>query len=384
MERKRRGRGEGSIFKREDGTWCASVSAGYNAAGRRRRRTVYGKTKGEVQEKLREEQLSRVPETARITVGEYLDRWLEGTVKPKLAHSTYVRYEQVVRLHIKPQLGGVRLGKVEPVHIQHLYAALEKENVSARQRQLSGIVLQKALKAAVRLRLIRYNPCPDVEKPRPIKKEMKFWNSDQASQFLKGAKEDRLHAMYVLALATGMRQGELFGLQWEDIDFGQSAVSVRRTLDETHGKFQLKEPKTAKGRRRIDLPQFAVDALHEHRKAMLAEGNLRGQVFCDHQGGYLRKSNVQRRSFRAIIKRINKAATKEAEEKNTTTTLLPVIRFHDLRHTAATLLLLQGVHPKVVSERLGHASIEITLNTYSHVLPTMGKEAAAQLDKLFG
>jgi integrase len=265
-----------------------------------------------------------------------------------------------------------------------MYAAQAKAGASARTQQLAGIVLSKALKSAVKLRLVPVNVARDVEKPRPGRKEMQVWSKIQVDVFLREAEADRLHALYVVAIASGMREGELFGLEWSDIDFAAAALSVNRTLEEIGGELRTKEPKTAKSRRRIDLPRFAVEALQDHRKAMLAEGHAAGRVFCDQKGGYLRVSNVRRRSFLAIIGRVNAKATEEAEKVGNQPALLPVIRFHDLRHTAATLLLLQGVHPKVVSERLGHADVTITLNTYSHVLPTMQKEAAEKLDRLFG
>lgn len=383
--RKRRGRGEGGIYRRKDGVWCASVSAGYGDDGKRRRKVVYGSTKGEVAEKLRGEQIAGVPtESCRLTVAEFLVRWLETSVKPALAPGTYNRYEQVVRLHLTPHVGHMRLAKLEPIHVQHLFTAQEKAGASARQRELSGVVLQKAYRDAVRLKLVRYNPCVDVEKPRPQKREMRTWNAAQASAFLKAAKDDRFSAMWVLALTTGMRQGELFGLEWSDIDFEHSTLMVQRTLEEIGGVTRLKEPKTKKSRRRIDLPQVAVEALQSHRKAMLAEGNHKAPVFCNHGGHHLLASNVRKRSFLATIKRANKADAKQAEETGREPNPLPVIRVHDLRHTAATLLLLQGVHAKIVSERLGHAAVAITLDTYSHVLPTMQKSATEKLDKLFG
>lgn len=383
-ERKRRGRGEGSIFKRKDGLWCASVSAGYNSTGRRRRRTVYGKTKTEVKEKLREVELEGLIETTRVTVGEFLTRWLDMSVKPSLATATYVRYKSVIEGHIKPHIGGMRLGKLEPVHVEQLYAAQAKAGTSLRNQELSGIILGKALKTAVRLKLIKNNPARDVDKPRPDKKEMKVWTKAQTAAFLKAAETDRLYAMYVLAIATGLREGELFALEWTDVDFAGAAVTVQRTLEDIDGHIRVKEPKTRKSRRRVDLPQFAVDALHEHRKAMLAEGHSHCPVFCDTTGGYLRRQNILRRSLRPLVAKANKAAEETAAKTGAAPEVLPSIRFHDLRHTAATLLLLAGENPKVVSERLGHATIAITLDTYSHVLPTMGKEAAAKLDKLFG
>ena len=368
MARKRRGRGEGSIYQRADGTWCASASAGYDGNGKRQRHTAYGKTKAEAQERLQELQRDGLPDAKGMRVGDYLDRWLETHVKSTLAPTTYRRYEQVVRLHLKPHIGRLKLSDAKPVHIEHLYKSQKKAGSSDRNREMSGVILQKAMKHAVRLGLMTSNPCPDIAKPRPEKREMKVWDHSQAVLFLNAAKSDRLHALYVLALNTGMREGELFALAWSDIDFAQSRLQVRRTLEELDGKVRLKEPKTPHSRRQIDLPRVATDALQDHRKRMLAEGNAAAPVFCDSGGGYLRRPNVARRSFKPLMQQA----------------AVPTIRFHDLRHTAATLLLLMGENPKVVSERLGHASIEITLNIYSHVLPTMQKEAARKLDELFG
>jgi integrase len=329
---------------------------------------VYGATKREVQQKLQAAAQHGMPDTSRLTVGQFLDRWLKTQVKPSRAATTTTRYEIVIRLHLKPYLGSLRLAKLEPVHVEHLYAEQERQKVSARNRELSGVILQTAMGHAVRLKLLHYNPVRDLGKPRPVKREMAVWNQSQAASFLKAAAADRLHALYVLALTTGMREGELLALEWPDVDFAGAALSVRRTLEEIGGHLRLKEPKTAKSRRRIDLPVVALDALHEHRKRMLAEGHAAAPVFCDTDGGHLRRPNVARRSFQPLMKAAG----------------VPTIRFHDLRHTAATMLLLQGVHPKVVSERLGHADVVITLGTYSHVLPTMQREAAAQLDRLFG
>jgi integrase len=164
------------------------------------------------------------------------------------------------------------------------------------------------------------------------------------------------------------------------------AVFVRRSLEEINGRVRLKDVKTAKARRRIDLAPDTVAALNEHRRRMLAEGHdvRTGPVFVDAKGEFLRKSNVARRSFRPIFERANEKVEKESRERGTAPALLPVIRFHDLRHTCASLLLLADVNVKVVSERLGHASIEITLNTYSHVLPTMQKKAAEKMAGIFG
>ena len=368
MTKKRRGRGEGSIYQRTDGTWCATVSDGYKANGSRRRKSVYGATKKEVQEKLKNLHIIGIRDTTKLTVGEWLDRWLQVTAKPSIAPSTYERYEGVVRLHLKPFIGHMQLAKVEPVHIEGLYAEQEQKGVSIRNRELGGVILQSALKHAVTMKLIQFSPCPDVPKHRPEKKEMLVWDQEETAAFLKTAEGTRHYAFYTVALSTGMRLGELFALEWRDIDLNGGFLTVQRTLEEIGSNIRVKPPKTAKSRRRIDLPQFAIEALLNHKRAMLAEGFIKSPVFCNTNGDYLRRTSFRRRSFMPLIKKAG----------------VPQIRLHDLRHTAATLLLISGTNPKIVSERLGHATVAITLDTYSHVLPTMQKQAADQLDQLFG
>jgi integrase len=390
MARKRRGRNEGSIFERADGVWTGSISVGYDDKGKRRRRVVYGHTKNEVQEKLRALQndaASGVTANAgMMTVAEYLARWLANTAKSKVQPKTHLRYEQLVRLRINPNIGGVRLTRLVPLHVEQLFACLEREGVSARGRQMAGTMLHTALRDAVRLKLIPFNAASEIAKPRPTKKEMMVYDVGQVARFLDAAKADRLSAMYVLAIDAGMRQGELFALVWPDINFETGAVLVQRSLEEINGHCRTKETKSAKGRRRIELSQFTIDALNDHRKAMLAEGHYRhdGSVFCDSAGGWLRKGNVLRRSFWPIIAGVNEKEAKDAAKGERSPVFLPEIRFHDLRHTSATLLLLANVNVKVVSERLGHASVQLTLDTYSHVLPTIQKAAALKMNGILG
>jgi integrase len=239
--------------------------------------------------------------------------------------------------------------------------------VSARVRQLTHAVLRRSLKQALKWGLIQRNPCDAVDAPRVAKREISPLTAQQVQVFLKAAKRDRLYALYVTAIATGLRQGELFALRWSDVDLKRRVISVRYTLVETSSERFLAEPKSAKSRRQVDVPQFAIEALVDHRKRMIAEGLAAFEwVFCDTQGGQLRRSNVIRTSMKPILKRAK----------------LSGVRFHDLRHTSATLLLSQGVHPKIVQERLGHSQISLTLDTYSHMLPTMQLEAAGKLDRL--
>jgi integrase len=387
QERKRRGRGEGSIYQRGDGLWTATVSLGYDGNGKRRRRTVYGESKKEVQDKLRKLQNQaangQVVAPGKLKVGEYLDRWLEDYVRVNRSPNTYRSYEGVVRCHVKEHVGGVRLADLTPAHVQGLYSAMERGGASPRLRQLTHAVLRKALAQALKEDLVIRNACVAVDRPRVPKTEMVTFTPEQTRQFLATAAPHRLSALFVLAAATGMREGELFALAWSDIDLEGGALSVQQTLEEIDGKHRLKEPKSAKGRRRIDLPAFAVKALWEHKARMMQEGHLDGPVFCDRRGGWLRKSNFTRQIFKPMIARTNARLTEEAEKAGTAPDLLPDIRFHDMRHGHATLMLELGEHPKVVQERLGHSQISLTLDTYSHVLPAVHKKAAEAIDKAF-
>lgn len=371
--RKRRGRNEGSIFQRKDGTWCAVLTVGYDGNGKRRRRVEYGATKNEVQGKLirllHESATGLLNDAERITVAQFLQRWLEDTVRRSVRPATHTLYGQMCRLHIVPRIGGVMLPKLRPLHVEQMLAGMEKDGRKPRLCQMAYTILHRALNDAVRGGLVPRNVCEAVTRPRAPRKTMQTFTPEQAAKLLETAKDDRLHALYVLAVTCGLRQGELLGLHWADTDLEADRLSVRHQMCELRGKLWLDEPKTANARRQIDLPEVAVKALREHRRKMLAEGHYRsdGLVFCDSQGGPIRKSALRRRSFEPLLKKAG----------------LPRIRFHDLRHTAASLALSQGIHPKIVQEMLGHSQISITLDTYSHVLPSMQREAAAKMDALF-
>lgn len=370
MQRKRRGRGEGSISQRPDGTWEAKISLGYDGEGHRLRPTVYGKTKAEVQEKLRQLQSGSHTGTlvgaSKLTITQYLDHWLNGPAKESVNKTTWPRYEQLIRLRINPFIGGVRLVKLTHLHVEQMLADLRAAGVSARGRQMAVNVLSGALKHATRMRpsLIPFNPVASVAKPRPPKPDIKPFTPEEVSKLFEVAVTDRLFALYILAIDTGMREGELFALEWDDIDFPAGSVMVRRALKEVKGQIWVEDLKTEKSRRRIELSPVTLTALQEHRRRQALEGNAGKLVFCSPEGGYLRRPNLARRSFHPLLKRAG----------------LPRIRFHDLRHTAATLLLLANERTKVVSERLGHASTSTTEATYQHVLPTMQKQAAEKMN----
>lgn len=349
--------------------WAGILSLGYGNDGRRHRRVVYGHDKSAVVERLarmRAQALDgMLSDAQRLTVSAFLARWLEDVARPAVSPSTHHLYEGLIRLHIDPKIGGVPLPRLTPVHVQGMLGAMERDRASPRLRQMALGVLHRAIGQALRWGMVPRNVCDAVTRPRVPRQTMQSLASSQVVKLLETAKGDRLGALYVLAVTTGLRQGELLGLKWEDVDFDRAALHVRHTLHELNGRLWIGEPKTSRARRQIDLPVIAIVALRDHRQKMLIEGPD-GLVFCDTQGGPLRKSNLVRRSFLPLLKRAG----------------LPAIRFHDLRHTAATLLLAQGVHPKIVQERLGHSQISLTLDTYSHVLPGMGREAASKLDAL--
>jgi integrase len=354
MTRKRRGRGEGSVYQDTDGRWTGVVSFGINpATGKRRRRKVHGKTKQEAQEKLRELQGKGPGEPCKLTVAQFLTRWLENTAREHIGENTYERYARIVNRRIIPRLGGLRLADLTAFHIEDFYADMKRAAVGAASRHQAGMVLSTALKHAVRLRLIPANPASEVARPKRLEREMTILTDDQVRLFLAAARRSRYYALFALAVATGMRQGELLALQWADVDFVNNTVTVRRTVVRVTGRHVVKEPKTKASRRTITVPDFAMNALHEHRKKMVAKGFTDRPVFCSLQGGIMSAQNLRKRTFKPILQRAG----------------LPDMRFHDLRHTHASTLLSKGKSIKAVSRRLGHSSVSITLEVYAHVLP---------------
>jgi integrase len=369
---KQRKNGEGSIFQR-DGRFIGQISVGCDANGKRIRRYVYGDTLKEVRDemtRLKNQQISgKLSAVSKLTVAQYLSSWLENVVKLKTRASTHASYQQIVEKHINPTIGGLKIATLTAMQIQGLYGEMARSGKSPRLRQMAHVVLRRALSVAVKSRIIPFNVCADVERPTAEKPEMKYLNAKEAAAFLKSAETDRLYALYVLAIYGGRRQGELFGLKREDLELSSRKVVVQRTLIELNGKFSEGPPKSKKGKCSVTLPPIAVDTLRDHLKRMLAEGYAGSQyVFCDSDGGPLRRQNILRRSFRPILER---AGVKQ-------------VRFHDLRHTSATLMMLAGVNPKVVQERLGHSQIGITLDTYSYVVEGMDAEAAEKIGAVLG
>lgn len=360
---KRRGRGEGSVAQRADGLWEARISIGNG-----KRKSLYAKTK---QDALRKVDTLKArllngnrPQVDRSSVSEYLDRWLESIeVRPK----TLAQYKGIVEGHIKPAIGFARLQTLSADAVQTMLDGMKKDGASPRLRELTYVVLKCALNRALKMGKLELNVCNAVDRPRVPAHEMQVLDEAQAAKLMERATNLRLRALFGLALETGMRFGELLGLQWRDVALGDSgSITVRHTLQDLAGKVELAEPKTKSAQRTIRLSTEAVDALEEHRVRMKREKHRvtdLAPVFCDRDGGWLRQNNVSRRALKSLLKKAK----------------LPMLRFHDLRHTAATLMLARGVNAQVVSRKLGHEDIVVTLKVYGHLLPSMEEHAAATM-----
>jgi integrase len=373
---KRRGNGEGNITLRNDGRWVARYTV-ETPTGPKPRKTIsiYGKTRKEVADKLAAALADRNKgltfDAEGLTVAEYLDRWLASTrdsVKPV----SWERYRSNVRLHISPIIGNVKLAKLAPHHVQSLYDEKRRTMSPASVRLIHG-VLSAALKQAVAWRLIPENVAMATKRPKPQPVEIAPLSAEQAKALLRAVEGDRYESLYVLALTTGARIGELLALRWSDLDVDSSPAVLRieRTRSAAKEGPQFTSPKGNRGRIAHLTPR-AAEALRSHRARQHAERLAVGAaweegdlIFPTRTGAPLRPSNLSDDHFKPLLERAG---------------LPRSIRFHDLRHTCATLLLARGVHPKLVQELLGHSSIALTLDRYSHWIPSMGEQTAAAMD----
>jgi integrase len=362
--RRRRAPGEGTISKRVDGRWIGIIDLGWQD-GKRQRKSLYGRTRAEVADTLAkarpDHQAGQLVADDRITVQQFLDTWLE-TVRTSITDSTWTRYENLLRRHATPFIGRLRLGRLLRFHLEQLCVGRIKAGLSPTTVLQLHRVLHHALRDATRWSLVPRNVSDLVTPPRKAPYDFRVLLADQARAFPQAVKGDRLEALYVLAITAGMRQGELFGLRWADVNLQAGSVRLVRQL------------KTKSSRRQILLPRIAVEALTSHHKRQGEERRLAGTawennglVFPNQVGRPINPSNFLPRDFYPLLKRAG----------------LPRMRFHDLRHSAATLLLELGIHPKVVSEMLGHSQIGITLDLYSRVTATMQQQAVTALDDLF-
>ena len=370
----RRGVQEGSIYQRSDGRWVGVLHVGYSG-GKRQRKSFYGTTRAVVAAALaaavRDRQLGKRPIPEKEKMGDFLNRWLEDTAKRSVRLTTYTGYEVSLRKHIIPEIGDVRLARLSADDLDGLYARLLDKGLAPKTVRLAHGVLHRALAHAQRRGAVAVNVADAVDPPSVPRREFRTLSPEEATRLLQAALPDRLYALYVLALTCGLRQAELLGLRWRDVDLSGAVLSVRQQVYRLAGEWHYTEPKTAAGRRTVSLSGACVEALRERRLAQTKE-RLRAAtwedndlVFANSEGRPMAKQALLRQ-FKTLLKRAG----------------LPYMRFHDLRHACASLLLAEGIHPKVVQERLGHASIATTMDTYSHVMPSLQADAAERMDRL--
>jgi integrase len=377
---KKRGNGEGGISRhKKSGLYMARYTVQTPEGSKRK--TIYGKKRQDVADQLAKALADRadgiVFDDKNLILGEYLDRWLSDAVRGTVRESTYSRDKYLVTNHVKPSIGRVKLKNLNALHLQRLYRERLDSGLSGSTVQKIHHVLHKALTQGMRWDLIPRNPADSVKAPTPTPKEIHPLSALEARQLLEAAQGDRLEALYVLAIHTGIRRGELLALKWADVDLDLATVRVRRTLtrgEDGRGYVVGAATKSGKGRH-VRLTPRAVEALKRHRARQAKEkrkvgGLYRDQdlVFAGEGGNPINPSNLRNRSFKPLLERAG----------------LPRITFHDLRHTCASLLFQRNVHPKFVQELLGHASVAITLDTYSHMLPGMGGEAADAMGEALG
>lgn len=373
----RRGANEGSIYQRTDGRWGASIELGW-FNGKRKRKHFTGKTRREVQEKLTaalHDKAKGLPvKLERQTVKQFLDNWLENAVQPSVRPKTYISYEQLVRVHIIPELGRHQLAELGPQHIEAFLVKKRKTDLSDRTVQYFYTILRRSLDRAFKWGLVTRNVATLIDRPRAVRPQIVPFTPMQARAFLNAIKGERLEALYVLALAEGLRQGEVLGLQWSNVDLDEGTVTVRVALQRVNTKLQLVEPKTRSSKRTVSLSDMTVSALRRHRVKQLEErlaagsewrGNVLDLVYTTSIGTPLEPSGVVKQ-FKRILREAG----------------LPSQRFHDLRHSCASLMLANGIHPRVVMEKLGHSEIALTMNTYSHPTPELQKDAARRMDDM--
>ena len=363
-------------------TWTYVLYLGRDASGKKQQKWVGGhRTKKEAEDALTEALERRRTgmwvDPGVTTLGEYLTEWL-AAMESNVVDTTFRAYEQSMRNWVMPRLGSVRLAEVSPMHLRSLQTELLRDGrvdgkggLAPRSVASCRRVLSQVLKDAVRWGLLIRNPMDAVDPPRVVDAEMVTWSDTQARSFLDAVASDRLYAMWVLFLTTGVRRGELAGLRWGDVELDRATMAiVRNRVSAGRGKaVSTHQPKTRRGRRNVALDVTSVEVLRAHRAAQFEE-RLRlgpawvdsGYVFCGIDGAALHPDTITA-TFKSIIRNLD----------------VPQIRLHDLRHTSATLALKAGIHPKVVSERLGHATVSITLDLYSHVLDGMQAEAAEQI-----
>ncbi len=369
-----RTKGEGEVRQRPDGRWEARLRF-TGPDGRQIRRSAYGKSRAEAVRRLRDLQQTVEQGTAfadgRVTVETYLARWLDEVVRPARQFATWQGYEVNVRLHLVPEIGKIELSKLRPDDVQRTINRLHTKGLAPRTVQYAHATLRAALTVALRWGLVARNVATLVEPVSAPRRSVVPFDEDEARQVLAAAAGHRLGAFFTVAMALGLRPSEALALTWSDVDLDEGVLHVRRALERRPGGFAFKEPKSRTSRRTVPLPGICVEALMAHRLRQAEESVIAGEhrsdldlVFSTPTGEPLNRTEMSRQ-FTGLLAAAG----------------VPHRRLYDCRHTAATLLLAQGVPPRVVMETLGHSSYALTMDTYTHVLPSVMRQAADAMDR---
>jgi integrase len=356
----RRPKGEGALFTDSRGYWVAEVTL---PSGEKKRK--YSKYQKEVKDWLREQRNAIAAgnwiEKEKVTYGDFLTRYMDEVARHSLRPTTFQSYMSLITHHIIPELGKIRLTTLRPDHLQKLYSQRLESGLSKRTVQFIHSIIHKSLDAALKQGLVSRNVSDLVESPKVTKKTPLSWSAEQVKRFLLVIQDHKYEAIYTLAIATGMREGEILALHWEDIQSG--ILSVKRSLQVVRGVgMVIAEPKSDSSKRSINLPNYTSTALLKHQANT---GKVQGLVFTTSSGKPISPRNLVR-DFKALLVKHQ----------------LPDIRFHDLRHTCATLhISILKTHPRVVQSLLGHSSWNLTMDTYSHIMPSIQEDAAENMDK---
>jgi integrase len=381
----KRGKGEGSIVKRKDGLWQGMVTAGHKPDGSPSRKYVYGKTRSDVAEKMTKMQhdinTGSFVDPGKLTLGQWLDTWLDNYKKLRLRPSTWNSYEDMARLHIKPHIGGILLAKLQASDLQLVYNQKVQDGLSSRTVHYIHQIINGALKQALKEQKIIRNVNEATELPPLRYKEIQPLTAEQVYKFLEVAANDRLYTAFLLELGTGLRRGELLALRWGDIDFENWKIFIQRTVsririergkDKNKTALVYQEPKTQKSKASVPIPEDIIKELKTHRvrqneeKLFFGEKYQHGDlVFCTEYGRQLDPRNFTKRHKRLL---------QQAG--------LPEISFHNLRHTFASLLLEAGEEMRVIQECLRHTKISTTANIYISVSEKLKKNAASKVNEI--
>lgn len=377
-KRPRRSRGEGAIYETTDGRVRGSILLP-TPDGKLRRKYVSGRTRAEVSrkfERLRDEAKGGYPDGT--TVGDYLGGWIAGEGRVGIRAATHREYERHVKRYWKPAVGSIELTKLTPQHVSKAMVDLEAKGLSKTTVRSARITLRRALRDAQAVGIVNRNAAALARPPAVERPEMHAMTSDQVKRLVAATSDEPYGPLFALAIGSGLRLGELLGLSWDDIDIDARQLTVRRTLARTYsggrGGYDFAEPKTKRSRRTVMLPALAIEALRRQKArqatAQLAAGTAwqdrRRLTFTDAVGRHVMPGHASK-AFRAAADRLGIH-----------------VRFHDCRHTAASLMLAAGVPLPVISETLGHTSIVVTADVYAHLSPDLKREAADAMDRALG